>query len=98
MFATHPCCAQAFEQALYVSGCRSSCTSELRHINTRKHTITGSTPILARVGRLERALLQQAAVADAWAGAREVAEKTAAAALEKDKAAKGVFVCERNDG
>ena len=52
-------------------------------------TATGSSPILGRVGRLERCLLQQAAVADAWAGAREVAEKTAALAIDKDKAAKG---------
>lgn len=47
----------------------------------------GESPLLARVGRLERALLQQAAAADMWAVAREMAEKTAAQALEKAKAA-----------
>lgn len=42
---------------------------------------------------MERCLLQQAAVADVWAGAREVAEKTAAVALEKDRAAQGAWEC-----
>ncbi|KAF5843493.1 hypothetical protein DUNSADRAFT_14409 [Dunaliella salina] len=50
---------------------------------------TGASPVLARVGCVERSLLLQAAVADAWAGAREVAEKTAAIALEKERVRKG---------
>eukprot|EP00983_Pelagomonas_calceolata_P024638 775640-Pelagomonas_calceolata.AAC.1 len=50
-----------------------------------------ASPVLARVGRLERALLQQAAVSDAWAGAREVAERTAAIALERERVVKGAL-------